>query len=141
MKRCGECGSRSVRMRDIRGYDCPWRDYPYIYITQSHQFLGCEDCGNFMFRASELEILDQLIERSITEQVGQFIQIILEREGCSQKELAAHVGVTPEYLSGLKSGRLPGFQTFNFLKTLAMADRKTFQISDPKFDVSRRIAG
>jgi hypothetical protein len=49
-----------------------------------------------------------------------------------QTTLSERLGVTPEYLSEIKSGRkLPSFQTYNFLKVLAM-DKEAYNLSDPK---------
>lgn len=141
MKRCGNCGSTDVQMADAKGHSFPWKDYPMAYVSQSHSFLHCQNCGTFLFKAGETKILDRLLEESLAGQIQFFIQSILEREKCEQKELAQHVGVTPEYLSELKRGRIPKFQTFNFLKTLAMSGRKVFEVSSPDYDVTKQIAG
>ncbi len=141
MKRCGQCGSIDIQFADIRGSAFPWRDFAAVYVNQSHSFLRCQKCGSFIFRAGETKILDSLIEESLVSQVRTFIETIVSRESCDQKELAQHVGVTPEYLSELKGGRVPKFQTFNFLKTLAISSRKTFKVSSPGYDVFKRSAG
>lgn len=140
MKRCGECGSTKIELSDIQGAGLPWRDYATVFITRSHKFHRCQNCGNFIFRAGEAKILDQLIIDSIFDQVRLFVKKILEREKCEQKELAKHLGVTPEYLSGMKQDRVPGFQTFNFLKTLAGSSHKTFEVSDPNYNVLKQAA-
>jgi transcriptional regulator with XRE-family HTH domain len=74
---------------------------------------------------------DQAIEETITLQSRRFIDQIIARENCRQIDLAAVLGVTPEHLSAIKRGsRIPSFQTFNFLKTLAL-DKNAFKIADP----------
>jgi hypothetical protein len=79
----------------------------------------------------EGEKLDLAIEESIRTQVNLFINKVLEREHCKQVDLAERIGVTPEYLSALKSGsRIPAFQTFNFLKVLAV-NEQAFKLANP----------
>ena len=49
-----------------------------------------------------------------------------------QIDLAAILGITPEHLSAIKGGgRIPSFQTFNFLKTLAL-DESAYKIANPE---------
>lgn len=141
MKRCGECGSTDIQKAEVKGAAFPWRDFAAVYVSQPHSFLRCQNCGNFIFKAGETKELDRLLEDSLVSQVKFFIETIVKRESCDQKELAQHIGVTPEYLSELKGGRVPKFQTFNFLKTLAMSSRKVFEVSSPDYDVSKQIAG
>lgn len=141
MRRCGECGSSEIKLEDIKGIAVPWKDYTSVFISQSHKFHRCQNCGNFIYKVGDAEILDGLIEASIRDQTKQFINLVLGREKCEQKELALHIGVTPEYLSNLKQGRIPGFQTYNFLKTLAMSGHKTFEVSRPDYNVVKQEAG
>ena len=141
MRRCGECGSTEVKLSDILGTQVPYKDYPSVLISKSHDFHRCMKCGNFVFKSGEPKILDGIITESITEQVQLFISLITDREGCEQQELAKHLGVTPEYLSSIKNGRIPGFQTFNFLKTLAFSGHTTFETSRPSFNFLKKTAG
>jgi transcriptional regulator with XRE-family HTH domain len=62
---------------------------------------------------------------------------------CDQKEIAKRVGVTPEYLSEVKNGRaVPSFQFFNFLKTIALNGKRTFEIASPdiQMDSNNKVA-
>ena len=140
-KRCGNCGSNNVKKSSLTGLVVPWKDYPAAYlIDHSDNFLRCQKCGESMLSANDMKAFDALIKESINQQVNLFIDKVLEREKCNQGELAQHLGVTQEYLSEIKSGRkTPSFQTFNFLKTLAI-DEASFGISDPKFDISKQVA-
>ncbi|MCB0408091.1 MAG: helix-turn-helix transcriptional regulator [Bdellovibrionales bacterium] len=102
-------------------------------ITEENSLITCKDCNEVVFSASQGKIIDQLVIKSINSQINLFIKMIIQREKCEQKEIAEHIGVSPEYLSEIKSGRkTPKFQTFNFLKTLAL-DGNSFKISSPNF--------
>ena len=82
-----------------------------------------------MLNASQLRQLDTVVEQSITANIKYFIKKIVDREKCEQREIAIHIGLSPEYLSEIKSGRkIPSFQTFNFLKILAL-DENSFTVS------------
>jgi transcriptional regulator with XRE-family HTH domain len=84
-----------------------------------------------MSMPGDAEKLDRAIEETITFQSAKFIDQIITREHCRQMDLAAILGVTPEHLSAIKNGaRIPSFQTFNFLKTLAL-DENAFRVADP----------
>lgn len=73
--------------------------------------------------------IDAAVQESIHMQVKLFVEKIIEREKCKQTEVAARIGVTPEHLSAIKNGsKIPGYQTFNFLKILA-ANPEAFQLT------------
>jgi hypothetical protein len=109
----------------------PWKDYPQVYLVKPFDTDQCQVCGETMGSAGEGEKIDRAIEESIRTQVRLFIDRIIEREHCKQVDLAERLGVTPEYLSSLKAGsKLPAFQTFNFLKVLAV-NEQAFQLASP----------
>lgn len=132
--RCGECASRNIKKTDLRGQRFLWKDYPSVLLTKDFSAAQCEDCGEIVFTGSDAKDFDEAIRRSIKQQVATFIDVILEREpGLTQTTLAERLGISPEYLSEIKSGRKqPAFGVFNFLKTLAL-DKKAFKESDPEF--------
>ena len=102
-----------------------------VLLSEGIDMLKCADCGETMMPASLGSKLDEAISESISMQVRNFISQIIDREKAMQTELSQRLGVTPEYLSEIKSGRkVPSFQTFNFLKVLAQ-DKKAYAISDP----------
>ena len=119
-KRCGNCGSSETAPKPSRG-PLPWKDYKGVLLEKPIVLLTCQKCGNHLLSGHDIEKLDAAIEESIRAQVAQYIEKILSREECRQIDLAAVLGVTPEHLSAIKNGsRIPSFQTFNFLKTLAL---------------------
>jgi hypothetical protein len=133
LKRCGQCGSKEIKESDIKGKSFPFRDFPGVLLVKSARFAQCQDCGEVLLNLHDTKKLDALLEESITLQINQFIDTVMNREKCKQSDVAAHIGVSPEYLSEIKSGRkLPKFQTFNFLKTLA-CDPSSFAVSDPAY--------
>lgn len=107
------------------------KDFAKVTLVHAVELLKCPHCGEHGLRPGDSKALDHAIEASIRAYAKEMVEAILAREECSQIELAARAGVTPEYLSGLKTGsRTPGFQTFNILKMLA-SDPRAYEISDP----------
>ncbi len=139
-KRCGNCGSEKLQKLGKDFLTLPWRDYPAVLLIKSVDGFKCENCGELILSAAQMKDLDSKIETSIAHYVQNFLILILKRENCEQKEIAAHLGVSPEYLSEIKSGRkIPKFQTFNFLKTLAY-DANSFKISHPTYQPKKATA-
>ena len=139
-RRCGECGSTELEKKNQKGKPYPWKDYSAAFLSKDYFVLECTRCNNTVESGTDIQMLSAALEESITEQVQSFIDSILVRENCKQSELAAHVGISPEHLSELKSGRKqPSFQTYNFLKTLAV-EQRSFAVSNPNFDGFRRIS-
>ena len=141
-KRCGNCGSENLeKLTAADAVALPWRDYPSVRLTAPIEGFKCTVCDELILSAAQAKDLDNKIADSVVHQVQTFITAITQREGCEQRQIAVHLGVSPEYLSEIKSGRkIPKFQTFNFLKTLAM-DAMSFTVSDPAYQTGKRVAG
>jgi len=132
-RRCGNCGSAKLISSKDASFSLSWKDYPSVLLTESVDAWTCSECNELIFPASKAKAIDLAVKASINTHINQFIKLIIHRENCEQKEIAVHVGVSPEYLSEIKSGRkTPKFQTFNFLKILAI-DENSFKISSPTF--------
>jgi len=132
-KICSACGSKSFVSGKNPPISLPWRDYPSVEVVNPLDLWVCGSCGELTFTASQAKKIDETIGASISLHVAKFIELIQEREGCGQREIASHLGVSPEYLSEIKSGRkIPKFQTFNFLKTLALG-ADSFFVASPSY--------
>ena len=130
-KRCGNCGSKDLVELENKG-PFPWKDFPMVFLAHGISMQKCHNCGETIMPASLAPKIDKAILESISNQVKEYIAQIIDREKALQIELSQRLGVTPEYLSEIKSGRkIPSFQTYNFLKVLAQ-DKKAYAISDPK---------
>ncbi len=130
IKRCGNCGSKSTKAVESTG-PFVWKDFPSVFINKGIKIQTCLECKEELLPLDLAPKLDKLIESSIASDIPVFIHVILKREGVMQKTLCERLGVTPEYLSEIKSGRkLPSFQTYNFLKILALSP-KAYNFSDP----------
>ena len=103
-----------------------------VYLSTPLLLAQCDACGEIMQGPGDSEKIDQAVEESLRGYTRRLIAKILERENCKQTELAARLGISPEYLSLLKTeSKTPSFQTFNFLRTLAV-NEGAFQIADPE---------
>ncbi|OFZ18046.1 MAG: hypothetical protein A2Z20_08005 [Bdellovibrionales bacterium RBG_16_40_8] len=139
---CGNCGSKNIKAVDYEGQSMPWKDYRAVLLTETFEALQCQKCNELILNAKQARSLDAVVESAITHQINIFIKMILQREHCTQIDLASHLGITEVYLSEIKSGKkIPRFQTFNFLKTLAL-DKASFKISDPSStDLIKKVVG
>jgi|GEM_PF-2067379 len=138
-KRCGNCGKMEMKLTKTQG-PFRWKDFAQVTLVNPIELLKCQNCGEHGLRPGDAKNVDHAIEASIRAYSKEMVETILAREECSQIDLAARTGITPEYLSGLKTGsRTPGFQTFNILKMLA-SDRKAFEISDPMGELLEELS-
>jgi len=117
-----------------------WKDFASVTLIEPLELLACSNCGEIGRQPGDAKIVDRATEATIRALTGMFIENIIAREKCSQLVLAKRVGITPEYLSGIKTGtRTPGFQTYNILKILS-ENASAFKISDPQFHIDKIIA-
>lgn len=131
-KQCGNCGKKTMQLQQVLG-TFSWKDFSSITLLEPIELLKCTNCNEIGLRPKDSGVIDHAAEATIRSLTGKLITTILERENCSQLTLAERVGITPEYLSGIKTGtRTPGFQTFNILKIFA-EEHSAFEISDPTF--------
>lgn len=138
--RCGECGSKNIKIRNVAGKTFRWKDFSKVTLSQKLELNVCQECENVILLLADGEKLDTAIEASVFEQVRLAISAIKENQGCDQKDIAERLGISPEYLSEIKNGRqTPSFQLFNFLKTLAL-DRKAFEAAAPEVHIDFKIA-
>lgn len=138
--RCGECGSKNIKRQNVQGRSFRWKDFSAATVIKPLELNVCQECNNIITKAGESKLIDEAIEASISEQVRIAIAKIKDTQKCEQKDIATRLGVSPEYLSEIKSGRaMPSFQLFNFLKTLAF-DEKAFQVSSPEFKPDYKVA-
>jgi len=133
--RCGECGSKKLKLQSVIGRSFVWKDFSAAKVSQPLNLIVCQDCQNIIQKAGEGKLIDEAIVKSISEQIRVAISNIKSQHKCEQKEIALRLGVTPEYLSEVKSGRaIPSFQFFNFLKTMAV-DEKAFTAASPAISI------
>ncbi len=133
-RQCGNCGKNTMTLQKVHG-PFSWKDFMSVVLLEPIDLLQCSNCGEIGYRPKDTETIDRSIEATIRALSGKLVETIIEREECSQTILAQRIGITPEYLSGIKSRtRTPGFQTFNMLKILA-EEPSAFEISDPTFDI------
>ena len=118
--------------KNVKGStDFAYKDFPSVKLETDLELLVCDNCGNIGVMANETQKVDEALIFSIKKQSKHLIETILAKYGCEQKQLASHIGITPEHLSQIKNGKMvPSYQTFNFLKTIAM-EKKAFEISSP----------
>lgn len=103
MKRCGECGSKDVSLKNIKGSEFPWKDYPSVTLLFDMNVLVCGHCGNQILGSKDIAALDENIVQSINQKQKEAIEALVKL-GVEQKTLARILGKSPEYISMLKNG-------------------------------------
>jgi len=89
---------------------------------------------------SDASKIDTAAAETLQKVTAHLIEKILLEKQCTQAELALRLGVTETHLSHLKNGtKIIGFQTFNFLKTLALVS-DAFEKASPSLPLKRMMA-
>lgn len=137
-KRCGNCGQTMERQPVGTLH---WKDFRNLELLTPLQLLKCTSCGEVGYFAGEVSLIDKAAESTLQTVTTHLIEKILAEHHCSQVELATRLGITETHLSHLKSGRKTlGFQTFNFLKTLALG-KDAFEQASPSIPLKKLMAG
>lgn len=61
---CGECGSRKLRYKNIKGTFHPYLDKEAVELKEDMYVLTCSDCGNYGLFSGEISILDKKLKKS-----------------------------------------------------------------------------
>ena len=137
--RCGKCGNRELERRNMNGIlKTHWKDYPIVHLTKDLELWHCPKCGETPYEGRDPKRVDEAVEATVRDQASQFIDIIRSKADCSVEELATRIGVTPEYLSTIRSQkRTPSFAVWNVLKAIATDPKAMFPHFDPGIDPAR----
>ena len=136
-RRCGECGERQLAAKNVRGkYQTPWRDFPVVFVTCDLELWECGHCGNHVQIGGDGAKIDAACEQSVRDQAAQFIDVIRSKTGITSGQLAECLGVSPQHLSSVHSGKFrPSFSLWNFLKTIATDPVAMLRRVAPTLDV------
>lgn len=119
MKRCGECGSQNLKLKNIKGTVHPWRDFLNVELLCDQNAFVCEECGNTPMTSKDITHLEKNIRSSLVLKIKKFINKLVEA-GFNQGEISAALGTTPEYLSMVKNGKKAlSYTTFNMLQAFS----------------------
>jgi hypothetical protein len=134
--RCGGCGNRELERKNMRGVlRSPWKDYPFVFLTKDLELWHCPKCNETPYESGDPDRVDEAMEASIRDQASQFIDIIKGKAGCSIEEMANRIGISPEYLSSIRSQKkTPSFTVWNVLKVIASDPKAMFAHFDPRID-------
>jgi hypothetical protein len=62
---CGECGSKNVSIKNVKGRAFPYKQYESIVLTEDLELLTCNDCSNYMIKSNDCKLLDIALEASL----------------------------------------------------------------------------
>jgi transcriptional regulator with XRE-family HTH domain len=94
-----------------------------------------------MMSTSHIQALDESLAQTISIAVKEQIDSLLRRESIQQKDLASRLGMTPEYISEIKSGRkVPSYQVFLLLQSYCLS-HEAFENSNPEIAVGSKKRG
>lgn len=117
MRRCGECGSSDISIKNIKGQHFLFKEYRKVPLLEDYSVRVCNNCGNSILSNKNIWELNELLEKSIRILVEKSIAEIVECNDLKQMDVAKMLGQTPQYISNMKSGtKLPSFATLSLLK-------------------------
>lgn len=136
-KKCSECGKVAYKKTAVKGlWKHPWKDFPCVYLMDSHELWICSNCNNVAMVKGDSEILDSIIEDSVRSQIAQFIQQIKTKAEVTNEFLADTIGVSPSYLASLNNKKkTPSFHVWNVLKAIALEPTEMLKRFDPEMDL------
>ena len=136
-RRCGECGERRLALKTVRSeFKSPWRDYPLAFVTCDLNLWVCGSCKNYVLIGGDAANIDNAMDKSVRDQASQFIDIIRSKTGLTSGQVAELVGVSPQHLSSIHSGKIrPSFSTWNFLKVMATDPVSLVKQANPAMDI------
>lgn len=118
--RCGECGSKNISKRNVKGRYFPYLSFPKVKLQKDLELHVCNECSNIIMTKGDSVELDKGLENSIVSQSRYYIEKLLGKMGWKQNEMADCIGFTPVYLSEIKNGKkVPEYRTFNYFKILS----------------------
>ena len=122
-KRCGECGSRSIKLNNVRGKRFPYHSFPAVELLTDLELYTCLQCNNIIYGPKDAKRLDEAIEKSIQIKSKQFIEIILQKTNWSQAEMADILGFSKVYISEIKNfKKVLEYKTYSYLKVLSCCE-------------------
>jgi len=138
-RRCGNCAERRLALKNVRGeFKSPWRDFPVAFVTVDLSLWTCANCGNSVMIGGDAEKIDAAYELSVRDQAAQFIDVIRSKTGIGSGQLAELIGVSPQHLSSVHSGKQrPSFSLWNFLKMIATDPVVMVKKANPNLDIIR----
>ena len=138
-RRCGNCGKVAMTMQPVTTIQ--WKDFSSLELLKPIEILKCNSCGETGLSATEAPAIDRAAETTLRAVAAHLIEKILSEHHCTQLELAGRLGITETHLSHIKNGtKVVGFQTFNFLKTLALG-RDAFEKASPSLPLKNLMVG
>lgn len=138
-RRCGNCGKQTMTKQPVKAIQ--WKDFNQLELLTPIELFRCSDCGETGLSATEAPAIDKAAEATLKAVAAHLIEKILSEHQCTQLELAARLGITDTHLSHIKNGtKIIGFQTFTFLKTLALG-KDAFDKASPSLPLKNLMAG
>ncbi len=138
-RRCGNCGKETMMKQPVKIIQ--WKDFSQLELLKPIEIFKCNFCGETGLSATEAPSFDKAAEATLRTVAAHLIEKILSEHHCTQLELAGRLGITETHLSHIKNGtKVAGFQTFNFLKTLALG-KDAFEKASPSLPLKNLMVG
>lgn len=138
-RRCGNCGKETMTKQPVKTIQ--WKDFSSLELLKPIELFKCSSCGEMGLSATDAPSIDKAAEATLRAVAAHLIEKILSKHHCTQLELAGRLGITETHLSHIKNGtKVIGFQTFNFLKTLALG-KDAFEKASPSLPLKNLMAG
>jgi hypothetical protein len=67
--RCGECGSKDIELKDVRGRTFPFKELAPVECLLPLKLHVCNQCSNIIVRADDVDKIDKALEESLRKKV------------------------------------------------------------------------
>ena len=118
---CSNCEG-NVAKRQAKGHFFSFGGYGKVRLTQDCEVAFCDQCFEAYPLVDDFS-LDQRLEQSLPDNVGEILSVIKERHKIKAKDVAAFCGIEPQTLSRFKKlgkeSPIPA-ETFILLKRIAI---------------------
>ena len=139
MRRCRNCGKETMSRQQVLTVN--WKDFRSLELLSPVKLFKCSSCEEVGLSATEAPMIDKAAEITLRQVTAHLIEKVLSEHHCTQSELASRLGITETHLSHLKTGsKIIGFQTFNFLKTIALG-KDAFEKASPSLSLRKMLVG
>lgn len=65
--RCGECGSRNIKLSNVKGRVFPYKQYSKVKLAVDLFLNVCLDCNNYIELGSDSRKIDEALKESLNQ--------------------------------------------------------------------------
>lgn len=128
---CTNCEKKTVEIGNLKGSLFKWKGLHPIKIGENFNTKICTSCGDFSIKRKDVGKFDEIISHSVTRVTVELLETIAEVTKASDRLIAKKIGITPQYMSEIKTGKkLPSSTLFSLIKLSALHVEDFFKLEN-----------